>query len=238
MIVTIHQPEHLPWLGFLHKAELSDILVLLDNVQFRKNYFQNRNKIRTVDGSIWLTVPVKKHNLNTHIQQIEINNSQDWRKKYIKTLEMNYQPTQYFNDYFPSIKTIIESDCSSLADLNTALIRQLFEFFNIRTEIVIASQIDDSLNGAASDLLLSICKELKADTYLSGISGRDYLNTGSFDEAQIDIEYQEFYHPVYKQRYEPFEPCMSSVDLLFNCGEESHQMLMGEDSKRLEYVFE
>jgi len=236
MKIAIHQPEHLPWLGFLHKASLADAFVLLDNVQFRKNYFQNRNRIRTANGSSWLTVPVKRHPLNCLISQIKINNTHNWQDKIFKSISLNYQKAPYFKKYSSFFKETYSLDREFLSELNIHMIRNLLSFFGIKTNLVVASGLSD-ISGSKGDLLLSICQRLGADEYISGISGREYLDTESFKRSGIKVTFQDFFHPVYQQLYQPFIPCMSGIDLLFNYGDKSQEILLGAKTPRLDYQF-
>lgn len=237
MIVTIHQPEHLPWLGFIQKVSMADVFVILDTVQFRKNYFQNRNRILTANGPAWLTVPVTKHPLDTPIKDIRINNNTQWQKKYLKSIYYNYIKSAYFEKYMAALENLISLEYHYLSDLNTAIIEWLLTEFKVQTKIVKASEI--IATEAKNDmLLLEICSILGAQTYISGISGREYLNTSVFDKKGVNIHYQKFFHPVYPQLQKEFHPCMSSIDLLFNHGDDSSEVLLNKDMPRLDYLFE
>lgn len=220
--ISIQQPEHFPWLGFIHKVMSADEFVLLDNVQFEKNYFQNRNKIRTSNGLQWLTVPIKKHSLDILIKDTRISYDFDWQKDYLKALEFNYQKAKYFANYYPKIENIILKNYELLADLNYKLIKLILKSFDINTKIVKMSELNlPSKMEDGSEKCLEICKELSANIYLSGPFGKNYLDISMFKEENIKVEFHEFNHPVYRQVYEPFIPNMSSVDLLFNYGPNS-----------------
>jgi len=217
-VVGIHQPEYLPWMGFLNKLANSDAFVLLDNVQFRRNYFQNRNRIRTSDGWTWLTVPVKKAPLECLISEIEIDGSKPWGETHWKNLKQNYSKARHFTEYSEFFGETYLRDWAKLAELNIRIIRFFAESLGIECEIVLASKLHAT--GTGSGLLLKICEEMDADIYLSGRFGRDYLDEGVFREAGIEVVYQDFHHPEYEQVYQPFVPDLAGVDLLFNCGAE------------------
>jgi hypothetical protein len=236
MIVTIHQPEHLIWLGLVDKISKADIFVILDTVQYRKNYFQNRNKIRTQKGWTWLTVPVKKHPLKTKIIDVEISYNQDWLKRYLNLIQVNYQEAKYFNKFYPILEKTILKKYQHLSDLNSELIGFILSQFEIKPKIFKASELNLPEIKGGSKIVLEICKALSADTYLSGISGKDYLKLSDFKAAGIKVIFHQFYHPIYKQLYEPFIPCMSSIDLLFNYGSKAKNILWGKDTKRLDYL--
>lgn len=229
MIVAIHQPEHLPWLGFWNKLYKSELFVLLDNTQFRKNYFQNRNKIRTANGWTWLTVPIlSKDKTTQQINEVEINNVTDirWQKKHWKTIEQNYSKAPYFNEYKDIFYKFYLNGWTKLADLNINFISTIKEILGIKTEIMRGTSLD--VNGEKSDLLLDICKKVGATTYLSGKFGKDYLDVSKFNQEKIKVIFQEFNHPVYNQVFKPFIPEMSIIDVIFNEGEKSLTLVKGE----------
>lgn len=234
MRITIHQPEHLPWLGFFHKVSKVDIFVILDNIQFRKNYFQNRNKIRTAKGWIWVMVPVSRE-LKTIIRDVKIAEDIRWKDKWWNSICLNYGGSKYFDKYSTDLRKLVISASDSLCALNISLIEILFKFLGIKTKIIWASQLN--LKDKGSDLILDICKKLNADEYISGISGKEYLRTEDFDKENIRVIYQEFHHPIYKQLYEPFLSCMSTIDLLFNYGEKSLDVIHGKGVSVMEEVF-
>lgn len=234
MRVTIHQPEHMPWLGFFHKIAKVDKLVILNNVQFSKNYFQNRNKVRTPEGWTWLTVPVNR-SIETLIKDVTIAYDQRWKKKWLDTIYYTYKKTPYFDRYFEGLSNLINEGWGKLSDLNIALLSFLSAFLNIRTEFVLASELN--VNGNGSNLLLNICSALGADSYLSGISGKEYLDLKKFQNADIEVIFQEFQHPIYKQMHEPFIPCMSVIDLLFNHGDKSLDIINGIGVPVMKEVF-
>ncbi len=222
-VVGIHQPEYLPWMGFLNKLANSDAFVLLDNVQYRRNYFQNRNRIRTATGWSWLTVPVKKAPLETPIMDIEVDDSKLWGETHLKGLSQNYSKAPHFREHEEFLNRLYAEKWNKLAELNVWIIRYIADSLGIQTEIILASKL--RATGTSSELLLGICKELGAETYLSGRFGRDYLDERLFEEAGIGVVYQDFHHPMYRQVYEPFVPDLAGVDLLFNCGAEGIELV-------------
>ncbi len=210
--------------------------MLLDSVQFRKNYFQNRNRIRTSDGWVWITVPVlTAGRASQGIAGVEINNAVDWRGKIRRSLSLHYGRAPHFAALQRPLFEILDRPWERLADLNIAVIAWLSEALGIRRRMVRSSEV--GAVGAKSELLLDICRRIGASEYISGISGRTYLDESLFTGAGIVVQYQEFHHPVYRQCYEPFVPCMSALDLLFTHGPEAGPLLMTPDSPRLAEVF-
>ena len=236
MKITIHQPEYLPWLGFFDKIRQCELLVLLDHVPFTKNYFQNRNRIRGINGPVWMTVPVKtKGKFNQPIREVEIDNANPWKRKNLNTLLQNYSKAPFFDQYAPFFNNLYQKDWPLLSELNETCIRYLLEQLGIATKLVRSSSLDPQ--GKKSDLILDICKKTGASSYLSGISGKEYLHEPSFREAGIEIQYQEFHHPIYTQLHEPFISCMSAVDLLFNHGPKSLEIIQGIGAQTMEQLF-
>lgn len=237
MQITIHQPEHLPWLGFFHKIGLAEHFVVLDNVQYRKQYFQNRNKVKTNNGPTWMTVPIQKSpHRDLKIQDVIINTeSLSWMKKNLKTIKLLYQSTPYFSTYFEEFSEIYQNVPNRLSDYNLNLIRFFLKHFEIKCKMSFSSEMN--LTQDKNELILEICKKMKAKTYISGISGKDYLKLPEFSKNNINVSFQEFYHPIYKQRFGEFTPCMSSLDLLFNEGPKSKDFIFGKECERLDYLF-
>lgn len=229
MIVSIHQPDYLPWLGFFDKISLCDVFVLLDNVQFSKNYFTNRNKIRTSQEWTWLTVPVlTKGKSDQKIDEVKINNISEkrWAEKQWKSIEQNYRKAPFFSEHADFFYQLYSKEWDSLTELNKTIIYYLVDAFGIKTRICEVAEIGAKGNGTG--LLFDICQALGANTYLSGAFGKEYLDETLFTNHGIKVIYQEFLHPEYKQVFEPFIPNMSAIDLIFNYGNQSLQILRGE----------
>jgi len=224
MIVSVHQPQYLPWIGYFHKIAHSDVFVFLDNVQYKKREFQNRNKIRTKEGWLWLTVPViTKGRFTQKMKEVLIDNTSNWHKKHWQSIEMNYSKAKYFNEYKEFFKSLYEKEWDKLIDLNVFIIKYINELLNIKIPVYYESDLN--IEGEKTTRIINICKKLNADTYLSGIGGKEYLIEEEFIKTGIKLIYQNFKHPVYTQVYPGFEPFMSIVDLLFNCGKESKNLL-------------
>ena len=226
MIVAVHQPQYLPWLGYFAKIDRADAFVLLDTVQYKKNEWQNRNKIRNSQNWQWLTVPVK-YKFPQLIKEVPINNNIDWKKDHLKSLEQNYGKTKYFKDYHDFFVDLYNRDWQYLGDLNVYVVKSLAQFLGIKTEFIIFSQEIKS-EGKSTDRLVNICRDLKADTYLSGAGGKDYLEMEKFDKVGINVIFQEYQHPQYQQDCKGFEPYMAVVDLLFNHGKDSLKIIRGK----------
>ena len=239
MVVTIHQPEHLPWLGFFDKVRQADVFVMLDHVQYRKNYFQNRNKIRGASGALWLTVPVlTKGNSAQPMNEVRINNqgSPRWKEKCWSSLAQHYRKTEFWSHHEQFVERLYKTNWARLVEINEEIIQYLLNAFSIDVRVIKSSEL--SVEGERGDLLLDICRRVGAGTYLSGVSGKEYLDRNQFADAGIEVRFQEFHHPIYKQAYAPFVPCMSSIDLLFNYGPASLDVIEGRGVETIAHVFE
>lgn len=220
MILSVHQPQYIPWLGYFHKIAHSDLFVLLDDVQYKKREFQNRNKIRTKEGFIWLTVPViTKGRYYQKISEVEIDNTTDWGLEHLKSIRLNYSKSEYYNLYIDFFEKLYKINWEYLCELNVETVKFILKELGINTPIEFSSKL--KLESTSTQRIIDICKHFGADTYLSGAGGRDYLDESAFEKNGIKVVYQDFKHPQYKQIYDGFEPFMSSIDLLFNCGPES-----------------
>jgi hypothetical protein len=225
----MHQPEHLPWLGFFDKLRRCDVLVLLDTVQFARRDFQNRNRIKGAQGAIWLTVPVaSKGRVEQAIEDVEIVEDRAWRRKCWTAMQHSYGGAPHFADHRPFFEALYEREWTKLVDLNLAVIRYVAEQLGIGTRLVTASELGVRERGGTRVAVAS-CRAVGADRYLSGAFGRGYLDEAQLAEASIAVAYQEFQHPTYPQRYDGFLPKLSAVDLLFNCGPESRAILDAAD---------
>lgn len=216
MIVAVHQPQYLPWLGYIDKMRRADVFCFLDNVQYKKNDWQNRNRIKTAQGWQWLTVPVH-YRFPQKVAEVTINNSVKWKKKHRQALISNYSRAPYFKQTFEIFERIYSETWQYLSDLNISLIRRLTPALGlVQKPTVNASDYD--LRDDPTDRLIDICRALNADTYLSGPHGTKYMKMERFEQSGIRVVVQEFQHPVYPQVFGGFESNMSVLDLLFNCG--------------------
>lgn len=220
MTVSIHQPNYLPWLGFFGKIKRSDKFVIFDNVQYprSKGHFGNRNKIKIYNDSKWLTVPVEGKSEMKNFNQIKYKDT-NWKEEHLRLIEQFYRKTTYFCIYFDDFKEVLLKDYNSISHLSSELIIWFLSKLNINTEIIYSSElVDEDITGA--DRILAILKELKATKYItgSGPGSMRYVNEKDFKEAGIELEWQSYLHPRYRQINGEFIPYMNILDLLFNEG--------------------
>ena len=226
MIAAIHQPNYLPWLGYFYKIARSEVFVFLDNVQYGKNNIINRNKIKTAQGAAWLTVGVlSKGRLGQLIKDVDINNDTSWRRTHEKSISQNYSKAPYFKKYKDFFEDIYYKQWEKLVHLNEALIKLNCDLLGIRdVKFIRASEL--SISGQSTELLINICKAIGADTYLSGFGGKKYMDEKAFEQASISLSYYDFDHPTYNQLWGEFIPNLSIIDLLFNEGGKSLEILL------------
>jgi hypothetical protein len=223
--VGILQPSYLPWLGFFEQLHQVDIFVYYDDVQFEKGSWRNRNRIKTPTGPQWLTVPVLIKGQNFPlIRDVRINQTERWGKKHIKSIEQNYRKAPYFDTYAPKLFAIMEKGQEFLLDLNLELLSLLAEGLGITTPTVLASEL--GVTGKKSERLLKILRSLGATTFYEGSSGKDYIDIRLFAENNINLIYQEYVHPIYTQLHGEFIPYLSIIDLVFNHGPASLEILL------------
>ena len=228
MRVAILQPSYLPWLGFFEQMHRSDQFILYDDVQFTRRDWRNRNRVRVLEGSVWLTVPViQKNKYDQSLLETKIDNSTSWKRKHLETIRCHYSKTPFFDMYFPWCEKVFNSDWDFLLDLSLETIQYLKGELKINTPLLRSSELGDS--GNKTERLISICKQLGATQYLSGDSARNYISEKDFSDQGIELEYQKYQHPEYPQRYEGFVPFLSTIDLLFNCGDKSMEFLKQTD---------
>jgi hypothetical protein len=223
MIVAIHQPNYLPWLGYFYKIAKCDIFLILDTVQYEKNGPTNRVKIKIPNGDAWLSLPIKRK-FPQLIKDVELVNYFEERKRHIKTIESCYKKAKYFNYLFPGLEKILNKDWKYLADLNIELIKFLKNEMGIKTRVEIASNYN--VAGKSTDLLINFCKIFNADTYLSGKGGEKYQEEVKFREEGIELKYTDFVHLTYSQLWGNFIPGLSVIDLIFNYGPKSFDFLL------------
>jgi hypothetical protein len=219
LIAAIHQPQYLPWLGYIDKMDKADVFCFLDNVQYKKNEWQNRNRIKTAGGWQWVTVPVS-YRFPEKINAARINNSVNWRRKHLQALVTNYGKAPYFDDYIDIFRQIYASHWEHLSELNIQVVERIRLVLDLaRKPVVRASEMQ--LSDDPTDRLIDICQALDCDTYLAGAAGEGYMDLKRFRRRGLRVIYQDFKHPEYPQLFGGFKSHLSIVDMLFNCGPDS-----------------
>lgn len=223
MIVSIHQPQYLPWLGYFDKMDRADAFCYLDNVQFKKNEWQNRNRIKNSKDWQWITLPVS-YRFPQKINEVEINNKVNWKRKHVQALITNYSKTPFFENYINLIGNINQKEHKYFSSLAININENIRRELGITTKTIKASEINLK-NEHPTARLVEICKKLGANTYLAGQDGKNYMDMDIFKHEGIRVIFQNFNHPVYPQVFGEFISHLSILDLLFNCGSRSMAIL-------------
>ena len=228
MKIAIHQPHYLPWLGYFAKWAAADLFVFLDTVQYEKNGWQNRNRIKTREGPRWLTVPVRAK-LGTPIRDVMVDSGQPWRARHVAAIESAYNGAPCWGRYRDELHALYDRDWPRLAPAAIASAEWLAGKLGLTTPTRLASDIElpETPPGDATARLVALCRAAGADTYLAGRDGARYMDIGQFTAAGIAVETQQYEHPIYKQEHGEFVPSLSTLDLLLMHGDEALGVLSG-----------
>jgi len=229
MILTAHQPAYMPWLGYFHKAALADTMVVLDDVQFEKNSFTNRNKIKTSNGEAWLTIPVEmKGHTGKTIRDMQMDSKSNWKKKHWNSLLMNYKKTEYFNRYSGFFEDYYKKETNSLSEFIEISVSFFFSELQIGASVKKLSDL--SIQSKKQELIVDMCKVTNSNAFVFGALGKDYAEKSYFDSNSISIYFQEYKHPRYQQLWGDFIPYMGIIDALFNLGPERTKEVIFENN--------
>ena len=216
--IVILQPTYLPWLGYFDLIHKADIFIIYDHVQFEKDSWQQRNKIRDKKGEILLTVPVlTKGRFGQTIKDVVIDKSKNFASSHLKSIKYCYSKSANFMIIFPELEFIYSKSHNYLLDLNLDLINLGVKMLGVKTKMLRSSNLD--VKGKKVEALIDICDKLGATDYLSPIGSKEYIEENNlFDISEINLIYQNFQHPTYKQiNYSDFISHLAFIDYLFNC---------------------
>lgn len=224
MKVGIIQSNYIPWRGYFDFIDDVDLFIFYDDVQYSKRSWRNRNRIKIPNGLIWLTVPVLINlNEGTLIQNVKINYRSDWVKKHIDSIKFSYGKAPFFKIYSEDFFDILNQKFETISELNLNINKWIIEKLDIDTKIKMSSEFNGV--GSKTDKLIDILTKAGATSYLSGPAAKDYLEVEKFKKAGISLEYKVYEYDEYPQRFGKFEPNVSVLDLLLNCGEDSTDYL-------------
>lgn len=224
------QSSYIPWRGYFDLIRRSDIFVFHDDIQYTKQDWRNRNRIKSAAGLIWLTVPVSKMTTRGVIDEVEIDNEQDWGGKHWRIIETYYSKAPFFSVHAGFFKDTLAQRWNKLSDLNVHVISNICEMLGIRTRFINSRSL--GLTGRKTDRLTGICQACGATRYLSGPSARNYIEPEKFAAIGVEIEYMAYDYAPYPQQFGPFVEGASIVDLLFNCGPTSIEFITGKEAAR------
>jgi len=225
MKVAVIQSNYIPWRGYFDIMHDADVFVFYDDVQYTVNDWRNRNRVKTANGVVWLTIPVGAQN-DRLICDVVIGD-QSWARKHWMTIEQSYHGAPGFARYREFFKSFYSRSWESLSALNQFMIRTIAgDLLGIRTQIL--DSRDYNLEGKGSDRLLMLLKKMGATDYISGPSAQRYLDAEAYARHGIRVHWKDYSHyPEYPQLHGPYAPDLSIVDLLLNCGDDAARYIWG-----------
>ncbi len=239
MRAAVLQPTYLPWMGYFGMIDLADTFVFYDDVQFVKQSWQQRNKIKSPGGEwIWLSVHVI-HEFGQNINQVLVNDSSNWSEKHWKSIYQSYAKAPFFKEFQGEIKEVYSREWKYLGELNIFIIRKLCRLFGVKEpKFVLSSELED-IKDSKTNRLLNVLGKIGAGEYICNPGSRSYIRPGDFAERGIKLFWYEYQHPVYPQIRGEFIPYLSAIDLLFNAGPKSVDFIRqgARDALKLDEVF-
>jgi hypothetical protein len=222
--VSIIQSNYIPWKGYFDLIACSDEFIIYDDVQFTKNDWRNRNKIKTSKGLEWLSIPVGQ-DIDRKIKDVILPTT-EWRKKHCRTLQANYSRAKHFGEVFEMLLPLYEDvSLKTLTELNKNFIEVICNYLGIKTKISYSWEYDISSVGRV-DKLVELCVKAGASEYVSGPAAKAYLNEGYFQKENISVHWFNYEgYPQYPQLWGEFEHGVTILDLLFNCGQSSADLM-------------
>ncbi|MGH9919290.1 MAG: WbqC family protein [Nitrososphaerales archaeon] len=223
MKVAIHQPQFFPYPGFFKKLSAADAFVIMDDVQYDKR-FTNRNRILAPQGPIWLTVPIDKADKFSSNMTVEVNNAMPWRAEHWKKLTYSYKNSGFFHLYREYFEDLYRREHGLLFDLDLETTKAVLAWLDI--DIPITRESELGVTGEGTERLVNVCRAMGADTYVSGVGAKNYMDEGLFREHGVSLQYQGYEPTPYRQRFaSEFVPNLSILDMLFNVGPESRRLV-------------
>jgi len=225
MIISAYQPFFAPFAGFFCKAHLSDIMVILDEVQFpQRTTWLTRNRFKNDQGTLWITIPVWRKGLGLQkINEVRICPEGNWRKKHLASLKTCYANAPYLKDHLDFVTEIFSERFEKLVDLNIAVIQYLKKHLMIKTPLILLSSL--GIQGRGNELVIEMCRKIGSSDYLAQRSAEKYLNKDLFSSSGVQLHFFDPPVPVYPQLWGEFIRNLSSLDLLFNCGPKGHEII-------------
>jgi hypothetical protein len=224
MKVAVLQSNYLPWRGYFDLIHDVDVFVFYDDVQYTVNDWRNRNRVKTANGVIWITIPIGNQN-DRRICDVEIRD-RGWARKHWMTIEQSYRRAPHFEKFAPFLHDMYRRDWQSLSELNQATIKEIADLLGITTEF--RDSRDFTLQTSKGDRLLSLLQQLGADEYISGPAAKAYLDVEAYARAGITVRWKDYgAYPEYRQLHGPFAPDVSIVDVLMCCGQEAGYYIWG-----------
>ena len=224
--ISIHQPNYIPWLGYFYKIDQSDVFVFLDDAQFSNEGMQNYHYIKTPQGSYRLKIPVNSK-FGENINEIKTRDELGWKKKHLRTIEMNYKKAKHFEEVFSDYSSLLSDNYSDLSHLDISIIKHICIKFGISTDFINSSQME--LNTKREEKVLDICSALNSNIYYSGTGAKAYQDEENFNKRGIELRYSVFKPFEYPQLWGDFQSNVSVIDYLMNCGYDWKQVIENQE---------
>lgn len=217
MIISIHQPDYISYLGYFYKMSKADKFVFLDDCQFSNDNMHHWNRVKTPQGECRIKIPVENH-LGDLICNVRTKDELGWKQKHLKTIEMNYLKAPFFAEIFPKFKSLIMQEYKSIADMNIAINTWIAREFGFKCEFYRSSEI--KIASVREDRVIDICVALGGHTYISGMGAAVYQVEEHFESRGVRLVYTDYKPIEYRQQWKKagFLPNMSVIDYIFNCG--------------------
>jgi len=232
--LAIIQPSYIPWRGYFHQIQKADVFMFYDDVQYDKHGWRNRNRVKTANGTIWLTIPVAaKGNVveRTPIKEIRTVGRTGWSRKHWATLQQSYGRAPHFERYAPLLESFYARQDEFLAEFTIDLTLALSGELGIRETRFVRSSELPGIEGSGTDRLLRLLRAVGADHFISGPTARDYIDEAKVAAAGVTLEYMVYDYPEYEQLHPPYDPHVSVLDLLFTKGPEAGEYVWGRFAK-------
>lgn len=231
MKAAILQSNYIPWKGYFDLMNSADVFIIYDEVQYTKNDWRNRNRIKTANGIIWLTIPVRQNNLAQRIMDTEVANN-DWRKKHWNSILMSYSKAPFFKQYCARFQELyLNSNETFLSRINYQFFLTINEILNIQTKLLWSQDLH--LIEGKTERLVDLCEKVGATEYMSGPAAKDYLDVDQFVNKDIKVSWMDYSgYPEYRQLNPPFEHYVSILDLIFNEGNNAIAFMKSFNQKK------
>jgi hypothetical protein len=230
------QPTYLPWCGYFNLINSVDSFIFLDDVKLEKSDWHVRNRIKSANGELMLSVSVNlpKGRMDTLINQALLDLSKPWKKKHLKSIYTNYRKAKYFDEIYPFIESLLMKEQRLLSSFTIDIIKSLADKLKIKTRFFLASEMKETV-GLKDQRLVELCHQVDASHYISPVGASAYLEKytagGAIVKNGLLLSYQDYVHPNYPQLYEEFQSHLSVIDMLFNCGFDGSAKLISSQSK-------
>ncbi len=235
--VVVSQSMYFPWVGLLEQVRLADIFFHYDDVQYARGFY-NRVQIKTANGIKWLTVPLRDQHRGQHIDEVQVDDRTDWRRRHRDILKQAYRNAPFCNDMLALVDEVFSMRAATLSDVSRNSIIALANYFNLTTGKTFLHSSAMNIPGASSQRLHDLCLAVAADIYLTGHGARNYLDHDLFERSRIRVEYIKYRMLPYPQLHGDFTPYVTGLDLVANCGKSGSQIICSGSLNWKEFINE